>query len=146
MRYDVLNFIEIRKQFIFFGGKMQFTINPQGSWYHGSNKVFDVLIEGSTITQWRQLAEAFSHKPTILAIDDDNTIFHNGKEYGYLYIIDEPIEIDKDIYAHPNTTMDKGLEFLTKRKLKVKMVEEIGLPNEEQQRLSEEKLKQWLCS
>ncbi len=125
---------------------MQFTINPQGSWYHGSNKVFDVLIEGSTITQWRQLAEAFSHKPTILAIDDDNTIFHNGKEYGYLYIIDEPIEIDKDIYAHPNTTMDKGLEFLTKRKLKVKMVEEIGLPNEEQQRLSEEKLKQWLCS
>jgi len=42
--------------------------------------------------------------------------------------------------------MDKGLEFLTKRKLKVKMVEEIGLPNEEQQRLSEEKLKQWLCS
>ncbi len=125
---------------------MQFTINPQGSWYHGSNKVFDVLKEGSTITQWRQLAEAFSHKPTILAIDDDNTIFHNGKEYGYLYIIDEPIEIDKDIYAHPNTTMDKGLEFLTKRKLKVKMVEEIGLPNEEQQRLSEEKLKQWLCS
>jgi len=125
---------------------MQFTINPQGSWYHGSNKVFDVLIEGSTITQWRQLAEAFSHKPTILAIDDDNTIFHNGKEYGYLYIIDEPIEIDKDIYAHPNTTMDKGLEFLTKRKLNVKMVEEIGLPNEEQQRLSEEKLKQWLCS
>ena len=125
---------------------MQFTINPQGSWYHGSNKVFDVLKEGSTITQWRQLAEAFSHKPTILAIDDDNTIFHNGKEYGYLYIIDEPIEIDKDIYAHPNTTMDKGLEFLTKRKLNVKMVEEIGLPNEEQQRLSEEKLKQWLCS
>lgn len=45
--------------------------------------------------------------------------------------MDEAIEIDKDIYAHPNTTMDKGLEFLTKRKLKVKMIKEIGFPNKE---------------
>jgi len=67
----------------------------------------------------------------LLAVDDENLIFHNGKEYGYLYIVDEAIEIDKDIYAHPNTTMDKGLEFLTKRKLKVKMIKEIGFPNKE---------------
>lgn len=53
-------------------GKMQFSIQPQGIWYHGSNKVFEILEEGSTITQWKELAEAFSHKPTILAIDDDN--------------------------------------------------------------------------
>lgn len=120
---------------------MEFTIDPQGIWYHGSNKVFEVLEEGSTITQWKQLAEAFSHKPTILAIEDDNSIFHNGREYGYLYIVDEPIEIDVDIYAHPRTTMGKGLEFLTKRKLKVKMVKEIGMPGEEYQKLSAEKIK-----
>lgn len=56
-------------------------------WYHGSNKVFEILEEGSTITQWKELAEEFSHKPTTLAIDDDNLIYHNGKEYGYLYTL-----------------------------------------------------------
>lgn len=125
---------------------MQFTIKPQGIWFHGSNKVFEILEEGSTITQWRELAEAFSHKPTILAIDDDNSIIHNGKEYGYLYILDESIEIDIDIYAHPRTTMDKDLEFLTKRKIKVKMITDVGLPNEEYQKSSEEKIKEWLNS
>jgi hypothetical protein len=110
-------------------GKMEFTIDPKGIWYHGSNKEFEILNEGSTITQWRELAEAFSHQPTILSIDDNNSIYHNGKEYGYLYIVDEPIEIDKDIYAHPRSTMAKGLEFLTKRNLKVKKIADIGLPD-----------------
>ena len=64
-------------------------------------KCLKFLKKGSTITQWKELAEAFSHKPTILAIDDDNSIFHNGKEYGYLYIVDESIEVGIDIYAHP---------------------------------------------
>ena len=110
---------------------MQFTVKPQRIWYHGSNKIFEILEEGSTITQWKELAEAFSHKPTLLAIDDDNSIFHNGKEYGYLYIVDEPIKIGIDIYAHPKTTMGEGLEFLTKRKIKVKMIAHVGLPNED---------------
>lgn len=57
--------------------------------------------------------------------------------------MDESIEIDVDIYAHPNTTMGKDLEFLTKRKLKVKMIADIGLPTEQYQKLSEEKFKKW---
>ena len=125
---------------------MEFTTKPRGIWYHGSNKVFEILEEDSTVTQWRELAEAFSHKPTTLAIDNDNSIFHNGKEYGYLYIVDESIEIDKDIYAHPNTTMGKDLEFLTKRKIKVEMIADVGLPNKEYQKLSKEKLIKWLNS
>lgn len=123
---------------------MEFKVEPQGIWYHGSNKIFGFLNKGSTITQWKELAEAFSHKPSMLVVDDDNRIYHNGNDYGYLYIIDEPVEIGKDIYAHPRTTMDKGLEFLTKRKLKVKMIAEVGLPDEELQRLSEEKFKKLL--
>jgi hypothetical protein len=125
---------------------MQFSIKPQGIWFHGSNKIFDILEEGSTITQWRKLAEAFSHKPIILAIDDDNSIIHNGKACGYLYMLDESVDIDIDIYAHPRTTMDKGLEFLTKRKIKVKMIMDVGVPNEEYQKSSEEKIKEWLNS
>ena len=42
-----------------------------------------------------------------------------------IYIVDEPIEIDKDIYAHPRSTMAKGLELLTKRNLKVKKIADI---------------------
>ena len=100
-------------------------IDKNGIWYHGSNVKFDVLREGSTITQWQALAEAFSHQPTGLGYDDDGTIGHNGTEYGYLYIIDEPVEVGVDVYQHPTTTMDQNAEFLTKRDLKVKLIKEL---------------------
>ena len=47
------------------------------------------------------------------------------EEKGFLYIIDEPIEIGKDIYQHPRTTMDKNAEFLTTRPLRVKLLCEL---------------------
>ena len=40
--------------------------------------------------------------------------------------------------------MDKNLEFLTKRKIKVNLITDVGLPNEEYQKSSEEKIKEWL--
>ena len=104
---------------------MKIELKDDGVWYHGSNKVFTELRTNSTVTQWRELAEAFSHQPSLLGYDDNGTITHNGKEKGYLYIIDEPIMIGKDIYQHPRTTMDKNAEFLTKRPLKVKMICEL---------------------
>lgn len=104
---------------------MKIDIVQNGTWYHGSNKIFTVLSEGSTITQWKELAEAFSHQPTQLGYDDDGNIEHNGAEKGYLYIIDEPITVGDDIYQHPNTSMDENAEFLTKRALKVKMIKEL---------------------
>ena len=104
---------------------MKIEIIEDGIWYHGSNKIFTELRRNSTVTQWRELAEAFSHQPTQLGYDDNGVIIHNGKEKGYLYIIDEPIMIGKDIYQHPRTTMDKNAEFLTKRPLKVKMICEL---------------------
>lgn len=102
---------------------MKIEINSNGTWYHGSNKRFEILKAGSTITQWKELAEAFSHKPSGLGYDDDGAIWHNGTEKGYLYIIDEAIVIGKDVYQHPTTTMDLNIEFLTKRPLKVRLVE-----------------------
>lgn len=102
-------------------------INKNGTWYHGSNKNFDVLREGSTITQWQALAEAFSHQPSALGYDDEGNIRHNGTQYGYLYIIDEPIEIGVDVYQHPATTMDLNAEFLTKRDLKVKQIKDLPI-------------------
>lgn len=104
---------------------MKITINPEGTWYHGSNVLFSELREGSTITQWRELAEAFSHQPTMLGYDDNGVISHNGVEKGYLYIINEDVEIGKDVYQHPRTTMDQNAEFLTKRPLAVKLIQEL---------------------
>ena len=104
---------------------MKIEIEENGIWYHGSNKIFSELKEGSTITQWKELAQAFSHKPTTLGYGDNGVIIHNGVEKGYLYIIDEPIILGKDVYQHPRTTMDKNAEFLTKRALKVKLISEL---------------------
>ena len=104
---------------------MKIVIQPNGVWYHGSNKIFDELKTNSTITQWRELAEAFSHQPSDLGYDDNGVICHNGTEKGYLYIIDEPIVVGEDIFRHPRTTMDENAEFLTKRPLKVKLLSEL---------------------
>ena len=104
---------------------MRIEIQPDGIWYHGSNHVFSELRTNSTITQWRELAEAFSHQPSCLGYDDHGIITHNGVEKGYLYMIEEPIIIGEDIYQHPRTTMDKNAEFLTKRSLRVKMICEL---------------------
>ena len=107
------------------GQYMKIEIQPDGIWYHGSNMIFSELRTNSTITQWKELAEAFSHQPSGLGYDDNGVISHNGIEKGYLYIIDEPIIVGVDIYQHPRTTMDENAEFLTKRPLKVKMICEL---------------------
>ena len=104
---------------------MRIEIDPNGLWYHGSDQILSELRQGSTITQWRELAEAFSHKPTVLCYDDDGVITHNGLRKGYLYVIDESVKVDRDIYQHPRTSMDKNAEFLTKRALAVRLVAEL---------------------
>ena len=90
---------------------MKIEIQADGIWYHGSNALFTKLKAAAPLRNGVALAEAFSHKPTMLGYDDDGSIFHNGKEKGYLYIIDEPIEVGKDIYQHPRTTMDENADF-----------------------------------
>ena len=57
--------------------------------------------------------------------DDDGSIGHNGTEYGYLYVIDEPVEIDADIYQYLRSCMDRNAEFLTKRDLKVRWIKDL---------------------
>lgn len=104
---------------------MKIEIDPNAAWYHGSNLILTELKEGSTITQWCALAEAFSHKPTMLSYDDNGDIFHNGVQKGYLYVIDENVEIGTDVYQHPQTTMDENAEFLTNRPLAVRLIEKM---------------------
>ena len=104
---------------------MKVPFQPDGIWYHGSNILFSELRTGSTITQWRALAEAFSHQPSRLSYNDFGEITHNGQEPGYLYVIDEPVTVDVDCYQHPRTVMDANAEFLTTRPLRVRLITEL---------------------
>lgn len=86
--------------------------------------------KGSTITQNKDLASVFSHKPTCVSIDDNGHMKHNGRVEGYLYKIDEEVGED-DVYPHPRTTMEKGLEWLTNKELKVKLIEKTYIKDNE---------------
>ncbi len=90
-------------------------------WYHGSPFELTTLHVGSTITQRRDLARIFSHKPMIVCIEDDGRIRHNGTQPGYLYVIDEAVA-PEDVEAHPRTTMGPGDEWLTHRELRVRLL------------------------
>jgi hypothetical protein len=94
-------------------------------WYHGSPEVLDVLRAGSTITQDRELARVFSHRPTLVSVDDAGEIRqikHNGTELGYLYRIAEEIA-PQDVTPHPRSAMEFGKEWLTGRALRLTLVE-----------------------
>jgi hypothetical protein len=91
------------------------------TWYHGSPFQLTTLRSGSTITQERNLARAFAHKPPIVCISDDGRIRHNGTAPGYLYRLDEEIG-PEDVYPHPRSSVPEGLEWLTTRELAVTLI------------------------
>ncbi len=100
-------------------------VQNRETWYHGSPVQFTTLREGSTITRWRELAEAFARKPSRLSYDKYGAgpITHNGAlKDCFLYVIDTDIEIGRDIIQHPRTTMDEGAEFITLRDLPVRLI------------------------
>ena len=124
---------------------MLLTLCASGPWYHGSDRLFSLLAEGSTITQWRALAEAFSHKPPLLGYGEDGSILHTGLRAGYLYVIDEPVALGQDVYPHPHTTMDPNAEFLTRRPLKVRMIAQLAAPSAEEQAQAQRQLDQLMA-
>lgn len=62
------------------------------AWFHRSPVILNELLVGSTITQDRNLARIFSHKPSIVAKDENGMIFHNGKEE---WLIRRPLKVKK---------------------------------------------------
>lgn len=87
-------------------------------WYHGSPFKVTTIRTGSAITQKRELARVFSHKPALVSVSDDGQIKHNGTLPGHLYAIAEAIG-PRDVRPHPRTTMAAGDEWLTTRELRV---------------------------
>ena len=106
-------------------------------WYHGSPLQLTVLLQGSTVTQDRRLAEVFSHKPTIVCIKDDGMIQHNGALPGFLYRIVEEVR-PEDVHPHPRTTMEPGKEWLTTHDLALALVGSVDIGDKE--RLTEKEV------
>ena len=99
-------------------------------WYHGSQQELTTLRVGSSITQDRDIARVFAHRPGISTVEDDGTIKHNGTTPGYLHIIDEPITAD-DVEPHPHPINATKWEWLTKREIKVRLLEQPALRDKE---------------
>lgn len=91
------------------------------TWYHGSPLKLTTIRKGSTITQERELAKIFSHKPTLVSISDAGKIKHSGTMSGFLYYISEDIQ-PGDVTPHPNSAMEYGKEWLTNRELQVVLI------------------------
>ena len=63
-----------------------------GPWYHGSPERLTVLREGSMVTPFKEVAKAFSHKPSTLSLGDNvENVKHNGQLVGYLYVVSETV-------------------------------------------------------
>jgi hypothetical protein len=101
-------------------------------WYHGSPLLLEILAIGSSITRNKELAIAFSHKPSRLEASGNGkilTIHHNGEQNGYLYEIAELVSLE-DIYVHPDINIvnpNDPWEWLTKRPFRLKLIQEMIL-------------------
>ena len=95
-------------------------------YYHGSPLQLSVVRAGSTITQDRDLARVFSHKPSMVSqgFNDSGarSIRHTGTDPGYLYQVSETVT-DDDVYPHPTTTRGPGQEWLNRRDLTLRLIE-----------------------
>lgn len=91
-------------------------------WFHGSPHQIEVLAGGSSITRNRELAIAFSYKPSQLEVDNDGRITHNGTRKGYLYVVDEPISMG-DVEVHPACSNDDPWEWVTKRPVQLRVLQ-----------------------
>ena len=114
------------------------------TWYHGSQQKLTELRAGSSITQNRNLAKAFSHRPSLVSrsypdesLSDDCNVKHNGVTPGYLYTVSEEIG-PEDIYPHPHPANANGWEWLTKRELTLELIEETIVTDRE--RLTDEEI------
>jgi len=99
-------------------------------WYHGSQQRLATLRVGSSVTQKCPIARAFSHRPSIVSMEDDGTVRHDGLQPGYLYRVVEEVRPD-DVYPHPHPSNASRWEWLTARELRLELLEETRVREED---------------
>ncbi len=93
-------------------------------WYHGSPQKLPLLRKGSWVTQFKELAKAFSHKPTLISLGGNLVhVKHNGRVPGFLYTVAEPVGPDDVTYLR-----DTGqTHWQTSRDLQLQLVAELSV-------------------
>lgn len=121
------------------------------TWYHGSQQKLTTLRVGSSITQNRNVAKAFSHRPSLLTMSDggesiseQSKVKHDGVIPGYLYTVADEIG-PNDVHPHPHPVNADRWEWLTNRELRLKLIEQTVVTDQERlagQEIAEIKRKQ----
>ncbi len=104
-------------------------------WYHGSPEELTVLRKGSWVTQFKELAKAFSHRPSLISMGEGcRTVKHNGQLVGFLYVVSEAVGSDDVTYLADTAQT----HWQTQRDLTMERVAE--LPLDDPPQLSEEEI------
>lgn len=109
-----------------------------GMWYHGSQKRLSSLRAGSSISRNRQVAKAFSHRPSLVSWSDEGDVKHDGSTPGYLYLVSEELG-PNDVRPHPHPINVDRWEWLTNRELALELIEETAVTPSE--RLTDEEIR-----
>ena len=109
------------------------------TWYHGSQQRLNTLRVGSSITQNKDVAKTFSHRPSIVTMSDGGEgeshadvwkVRHNGVEPGYLDVVVDETEPD-DVRPHPHPVNVARWEWLTNRDLRLQLIKETAVSDRE---------------
>ncbi len=105
-------------------------MDESAPWLHGSPEALSELRAGSTITQDERLARVFSHKPSLVSVDEHGCVYHNGQREGILYKVSESVR-SEDLTPVPGSTLPPGKEWLITRPLCVVPVECVAVDPKE---------------
>ncbi len=93
-------------------------------WYHGSPEQLTVLRKSSWVTPFKELAKAFSHRPSLISFGGDHqSVKHHGQEPGFLYQVSEVVGPD-DLCDLPHTSQT---HWQAQRDLHVQRVAELSI-------------------
>lgn len=116
--------------------EVQVDWNYNRAWYHGTQRPLSELRPGSSITPYLAIAQAFSHRPSL--VSTGRAVRHNGASPGYIYLIDESIGPD-DVYPDAHQANAEQWEWRNQRPLRLRLLEfRPEAPQEEQ--LTEEEM------
>jgi hypothetical protein len=105
-------------------------LDPAKPWYHGSPQRLTSLRVGSTVTQDRELARIFSHKPAVV-IGNDGKWKHTGPfTQGFIYRLVEQVT-EADIVSVPNSSLFSGQEWNTKHAFSLELIAKTSVVPEE---------------
>jgi len=106
-----------------------------GPWYHGSPERLTALRKGSMVIPFKEVAKAFSHKPSMLSMGDDfENVKHNGRAIGHLYEVAETVGPD-DLCCLEGTAQT---HWQTQRDLQLRHL--VVLPLDDPPQLTEEEI------